>query len=112
MSKEPKNYSSLNNFGKFRFTNRLSFFPVSTRICVFFLLLILGLSSNIKAQKAQQTPASKLKVVVASNAPKSSQNKAKAKTVKTKVKKAKAARKDTLVEIDPANTNSPLFEKN
>lgn len=50
--------------------------------------------------------------MVVAKAPKGNQNKAKARTAKTKVKKAKAAPKDTIREIDPANTSSPLYEKN
>jgi hypothetical protein len=91
--------------------NCSSFYSLFKRKNVLILLLFLGVLVTSKAKSVQQVPASKLKVVVA-NAPKSSQNKSKAKTVKTKVKKAKAVRKDTLPEIDPANTNSPLFDKN
>jgi hypothetical protein len=111
MNKEPKNYSFFGNFGNIGFTKCPSFFPTLRKINILFLMILLNLFLTTKAQKVQQTPASKLKVVVA-NAPKSSQSKAKAKTVKTKIKKAKAVRKDTLPEVDPANTNSPLFDKN
>jgi hypothetical protein len=108
MNKELKNCSFFDGFGNINLTNRLAKFSILTGMCAFFLLSSLFL--NLEAKNIQQIPASKLKVVVA-NAPKSNQNKAKV-TTKPKAKKAKAAPKDTIREIDPANISSPLYNKN
>jgi hypothetical protein len=110
MNKDQENCSFFNGFGNINTTNRPSIFSISKRICFLFLLLFSSLFLNLEAKNIQQIPSSKLKVVVA-NAPKSNQNKAKARTTKRKVKKATAAPKDTVREIDPANTSSPLYEK-
>jgi hypothetical protein len=111
MHRNPEKYSFFDDFGNINTNNCPSIFSNSKRVCSLFLFLFSSLFLNIEAKNIQQIPASKLKVVVA-NAPKSNQNKAKARTAKTKIKKAKAVPKDTISEIDPANTSSPLFNKN
>jgi hypothetical protein len=111
MNKNQENCSLFDDFGNINAINRFSIFSTSKRIYLLFLFLVSSLFLNIEAKSIQQIPASKLKVVVA-KAPKNNQNKAKARTVKTKVKKAKAAPKDTVREIDPTNTSSPLYQKN
>ncbi|MDZ7897979.1 MAG: hypothetical protein U5N85_08120 [Arcicella sp.] len=111
MSKKSKDYHFFNGLGNISFINRSSFSSFSKRINVLFLLFFSSLLLNIEAKNIQQIPASKLKVVVA-NGPKSDKNKAKAKRVKTKIKKAKAVPKDTISEIDPTNAGSPLYNKN
>jgi hypothetical protein len=112
MNKEQKNCSFFDDFGNINSTNRLSIFSISKRVCLLLLFLFSSFFLNLEAKNIQQIPSSKLKVVVAANASKTNPNKAKARTTKKKVKKPTAAPKDTAREIDPANTNSPLFEKN
>jgi hypothetical protein len=111
MNKNQKNCSFFDGFDNINTTNRHSILSISKRVSSLLLLLFLSLCLNLEAKNIQQIPASKLKVIVA-KAPKNNQNKAKARTVKTKVKKAKAVPKDTAREIDPANTSSPLYQKN
>ncbi len=111
MNKVQENFSFFDSLANINITNRPLVFSVSKRISFFLLLLLSSFFVNLKAKNIQQIPSSKLKMVVA-KAPKGNQNKAKARTAKTKVKKAKAAPKDTIREIDPANTSSPLYEKN
>jgi hypothetical protein len=111
MNKDQENYSPFDGFSNINTTNRSPIFSTSKRIYLLFLFLASSFFLNLEAKNIQQIPSSKLKVVVA-NAPKNNQNKVKAKTTKKKIKKATAAPKDTVREIDPANTSSPLFEKN
>jgi hypothetical protein len=111
MHKNPENHSFFDDFSNINTANCPPMFSISKRVCSLFLFLFSSLFLTIEAKNIQQIPASKLKVVVA-NASKSNQNKAQARTVKTKIKKAKAAPKDTVSEIDPANAGSPLFNKN
>lgn len=85
---------------------RNPFLSPRMKLLTLFFLLFSGLFLNIKAH-AQQVPA-KVKVV----AVKSTLSVAKKGKKKTRKLKKVVIKKDTMPEIDPANINSPLYNKN
>jgi hypothetical protein len=99
-----KNASFLDGLTVFYDTFGKSFFSSKMKLTAFALSFFSIITFHIEA-RSQQVPA-KAKVAVV----KHSVTKGKAKTKKTK--KVVVVKKDTILDIDPANVNSPLYNKN
>lgn len=108
MNTPDKKHSFFDDYLSFFQTEGKPFISSKMKILTLLLLLFSGLFLTIEAH-TQQVPAKpKAKVVAMKSAsPATTKGKKKAKKMKKVVIK-----KDTMPEIDPANTNSPLFEKN
>ena len=82
-------------------THHTSVFPLSSVILAVFLFFSLSFFSDIQATNLsviQQKAPSKAKPAKKSKA-------------KAKGRKSNVIRKDTISDIDPANTSSPLYQK-
>ncbi len=108
MNAHDKKHSSFDDFLVFFQAKSKPSHASKMKQFILFLLLFSGLFLNIAA-RTQQTPAKpKVKVMaVKSTSPVVVKGKKKAKKMKKVVIK-----KDTTLEIDPANVNSPLYNKN
>jgi hypothetical protein len=108
MNSYNKKHSFFNDSLAIFFANCESYFSHNMKLITIFLFLFLGLCFNIEAFSLQ-VPA-KAKPAVTTTKP---VNPAVVKG-KSKGKKLKKViiKKDTMPEIDPANTSSPLYNKN
>lgn len=84
-------------------THHTSVFPLSSVILAVFLFFSLSFFSDIQATN--------LSVIQQKTPSKAKAKPAKKSKAKAKGRKSNVIRKDTLSDIDPANTSSPLYQK-
>ena len=108
MNAHDKKHSFFDNFLVFSQAKSKSSHSSKMKPFMFFLLLFSGLFLNMVARTQQTPDKPKAKVMTL----KSTSVVVVKEKKKTKKMKKVVVKKETILEIDPANVNSPLYHKN